>query len=304
MNKQWIGVLLAAALSACGGGGSDDGGVPLDTTGADVPASLTSPTEAAMSAAALMDFISLSGGFGIQSTSGKAAAKDTSPPCDSGSKSFVPDSSTVYAQDGQTSFSDCTQTSGSTQFVEDGVLTTRCTDDNQSASQCAKQATFSGKDHIPLRFEQIGPGSDQRILAFGQGIESTSGDEYANGTQQYDNLVNGKSATLVFDQMFLFASAASGTRTARVGGGFGLNDAARATANCISGKLTVSTPQEEPLTINENEDVIGGHLHFASDDGSFADVFFQSDNTWRASVNGGTPQTFSFSQFHQFCSIH
>jgi hypothetical protein len=305
MQRRGLSVVFTALLAGCGGGGIQ-APHPLDIAGADVPASLTAPSDAAKAAAALTGFINLTGGLTLQgSFSGTGAKATTTTPCDLGSRTFTTDDSTPFAGDGRTQFDECTQivTDGSQEqgrTITDGVRQTRCHDTTNS-SQCQDESGTSGENNQPISFQIITPSSNQRLQALGSGRETTSGDRSASGAEQFDNLINHKSATLVFDQILMFSTAGSGDRSTQIAGTYGLNDMARATANCLSGRLTVSTTT--PLHIDGNENFTGGQLHFASDDGSSGDVTFLSDGSVSARVGSGTPQMFSAAQFRQFCSI-
>ncbi len=304
MSRKMVYVCLAAALVACGGG--DEGGPSLiDTSGADVPATLSTPTDGAMAVAAIRSFVNLTGGLTISgSPFGKAFAKATTTTAcaRSGSRTFTTDDSTPFAQDGRTEFLDCIDGSGSQRIIQRGVESTRCNDAG-AGSQCQDESFFAGDNGAPLWLEIDNGVSDQRLLLLGAGRQTTSGDNFATGIQQFDNLVSHKSATRVFDNMLMFSSAESGNRIARIGGNFGLNDMARATANCMSGRLSVTTPQDRPLVIDQNENFNGGVLHFTSANGGRADVTFQSGGSISVSVNGGVSTTFSASQLAAFCSI-
>jgi hypothetical protein len=93
-----------------------------------------------------------------------------------------------------------------------------------------------------------------------------------------------------------------GTLGAAAGGTIGLGDNARSTANCISGRFSVSTPTT--LSLDGNQNFNGGHLQFTSSSGSTADAVFNADGSVSASVNGGPSTVFSKSVLLGFCSVN
>jgi hypothetical protein len=305
MNKSLC-LAVTVLLAACG----DIEGVSgppsaLDTEGTNAPATLAAPVDGARAAAALFGFINDTGGFVVgEDLSGDGKATTTQS-CDSGSRTFTSDDTTPNADDGRVQFDNCVDITLQNgvevmREVRNGVRRDRCLDAIAS-STCQDANYVAGEEGRPLSLEVITGSSDLRLLALAGGRENVSGDRFINGAVQYDNLLSHRSASIVFDQMFLLSDVPSGNRAVQIGGDYALNDMARTTASCLSGRLTVATLT--PLSIDANNNIVGGQLRFTSTNGGTAVVTFQSNRSVTSSVNGGTSTTFSPGQVASFCSI-
>jgi hypothetical protein len=297
-------------LPACKGGLDDDSS-GLDTSGTGPAATLALASDAAKVGAAIAGLIVPNGPI----SSGKALSLrpqgTTTTNCDSGSVTFTTDDSSAYAQDGRRVFEDCTvifrqNNVETSRIIQDGVSVNHCAASASNNTICTNEIFAAGEDGVPLTLRGRSSTQDAVVKLLSDGTELRSGSttiQTGSGITQSENLVSHKSMTLVSDDLAISTTLNSnGTMSATANGGLGLSDAARSTANCISGQLTVSTPVT--LTLDTNENFNGGKLHFASPNGNVADVVFNADGSVTATINNGTPSTFSKATFAGFCSVN
>jgi hypothetical protein len=292
----------AVVVVACGGGLYDPGTTEaIDTTGADAPANFTSAVDAAKAAAAIAAIIAPNGGI-----SGKARGKSsTTTPCDAGSVTFITDDTTAYPDDGRHFYDQCTAFIGDNQLIQDGVSVDRCSATASNDTVCTSSTFTGGEGGVPLTLEGRSSSSDTILRFLTSGVDTTSGStvtETLTGTIEQENLLAHKSLAQVSSHLTSSATSNNdGSVTASANGTFGLNNSARFTANCMSGRMTVSTPTA--MTLDTNANFIGGQLHFTSESGTTGNVVFNSDGSVSASVNGGASAIFSRTLFLSYCSV-
>ena len=299
MNIRKLAAMAALTLTACGGGlyGGNVGGDGIDTTGADVPANFTSAPDAAKAAAMIASLV-VPGGITAKAT--------TTTPCGSGYVTFTTDESTAFADDGRHEYAQCDDTIGSDHAITNGVTVDHCNSTASNNTVCTNDSVSSGENGVPFTFEQRSSTADTILRFLTTGVEIKSGStttDIGNGVIESENLLSHKSIATVNDNLSISTTTQSnGSLTATVSGAFGLNNAARSTANCISGRMTVSTPGT--LTLDNNENFTGGQLHFTSDSGNTADVTFHGDGSVSASFNGGLSQNISKAVLATYCSVN
>src|SRR5581483_1143920 len=273
-----------------------DAGSGIDTTGADVPASFTSASDAAKAAAMIASLL-VPGGITAKSMTTTACAG-------SGYATFTTDDTTAYPDDGRHVYSQC-DSGGGERTIFNGVTVDHCNTTASNDSVCTNDSVTSGENGVPFTFEQRSSSADTILRFLTTGVQIKNGatsTEIGSGVIESENLLSHKSIATVNDNLAISTTTqGNGSLTATANGTFGLNDAARSTANCISGRMTVSTPTT--LTLDTNENFTGGQLHFTSDSGNTADVIFHSDGSVSASFNGGASQNISKTLLATYCSV-
>ncbi len=296
MSSRNLILIVALTVTACGGGlYGGDSGSGIDTTGADVPATFTSAQDAAKVAALIAGQI-VPGGVTAKAT--------TTTPCGSGYVTFATDDSTAFADDGRHDYTYCDNSNGSDHMITNGVTVDHCNSTTSNNTICTNDSVSSGENGVPFTFEQRSSSADTILRFLTTGVELKNGTtttDIGSGVIESENLLAHKSIATTNDNFSIAITTQNdGSLSSTVSGKLGLNNAARSTANCISGQMTVSTPS--PVTIDTNDHFTGGHLHFASDSGSSGDVIFNSDGSVSASFNGGASQVISKTVLATYCS--
>ena len=289
--------IAAFILCSCGGGIYDAPGAssPIDTTGASTPVTFTETADAAKAASLIASLIVPRG------------PAFSAAPCATGSATFTPNSSTAYAGDGRRVYNQCVQNQGGGQVIANGVTVDECfatdgsifTNDLVSAGESSQPLTLEGRTSTSDVIERFYGLTDKTR-------NGTSTTDSRDGAFNLENLLSHQLLAVAFDNsnpMTLTTTPnGDGSKNVTASGLFGLSDSTRATANCISGQMTVSTPNT-PLAVDVGGNFHAGQLHFTSQSGSFGDVTFQSDGSVAASINGGAPQVITKSTLDSFCSV-
>ena len=309
MQRQNFALTIGFAvtlLAGCGGGGGG-GGSSIDTKGADTPATLTAPSDGAKAAQALMGLPSaLAVAIPQQSTKSASTAKSTQQNCPvSGNVVFSPNDATAYTLDGVAQFFACVSSTNKGDVTLNGPVNDIC-NVSVDSSHCANLAGALGDSGTPFSAELKSASADSIVRldsSFLTALTQSSATLGLNGVGQVENLLVPKSIEFLFDSLqFAVADNGGGTQAITPSGAYGLSDAARTTANCISGKLTVNTVTA--VTTDANGTFVGGELHLTGAGSVIADVVYNADSSIEVKINDGAPVNFTAAQLAAFCSIN
>lgn len=292
--KHWLCIApLAITLTACGGdsggsgstGNNDDPGVVTSPT---QPANLSSPDAAAAFVLAFTSF-SDSAESPVQQ---KAVTTEDCPT--SGTQSYDDET-------GVTVFDECTASFNGTTIIVDGQQRAVCTaDDSPDVSNCDDVTNTFGDGSTPLSTSTATAESEQLIEFLGTGRfvdAETSSTSTLNLQLSLDQIrPEAPELIMITDDLVVFDEFDAGVDETSINGGFGTN----AITSCGGGFVTFETIS--PITTTESSDnPVSGELNLTSDNGTSANLVFNSDGSVTITVDGDS-QTYTEDDLNTICS--
>jgi YD repeat-containing protein len=308
----------AVFLSACGGGGDDASATPTGKFG--------STDQAAGTAAGLIgaggtltfaaELVGKStakttrGGFGSRQFA-VAKATTTENCAESGSVTFVDDTTTTFGEDGTAMSNACRESfadgNGRATFTTSGRVADKCTDSAQTASVCnastvrlADGAAGSATFDVAFTNTNTADRTDLTLKAKGDLVTSTSGST-ENSTLSAtlsvtDRVLNANLTAGFSDFRSSYTSASNGTATETLNGRASISSSK---ANCNVGAVTIAT--RTPLRYDSSGMTTAGELTMTDASNQTVRVSYNADGSATITMPDGQTRTYSEAQLESLC---